>query len=285
METAKKRAVIMGVLGNTLLFILKLIVGLISNSIAIISDALNSLTDIINSIILFISVRVGSKSADKEHPFGHYRSEPIGGLIVAVLTIVLGFEVARIAISRFIAKTSPHFSSLILLILLGTIIIKSLMFLYTQYAWKKTKSPALNALMLDHRNDILISFGAIIGFIGSYFNYAFLDSLMAFLIGIWIIRVGVLIGIQNIKYLVGEAPDQKLIDKISKNALKIKGVRKIQKIRAHYVGVLLHVEILISINRNISAYQSHTIDTNVRNAVEKIAEVDRVFVHMDPVIK
>ena len=117
MKTTKKSAVIVGLLGNIILFISKLIIGLITNSIAIISDALNSLTDIINSVVLFVSVRVGSKSPDKEHPFGHYRSEPIGALIVAVLTVVLGFEVIRIAISRIIAKVSPTFSMPMLLIL------------------------------------------------------------------------------------------------------------------------------------------------------------------------
>src|SRR3989338_5257007 len=116
MENSRKNAVSVGVAGNMLLFIAKLAIGVISSSIAIISDAFNSLTDVVNSIILFFSVKVGSKSADKDHPFGHHRSEPVGVLIVAVLTIVLGFEIARIAASRLINKTEPIFSITIIFI-------------------------------------------------------------------------------------------------------------------------------------------------------------------------
>lgn len=285
MKNIKKRAMNAGLIGNILLFISKLIVGIVSNSIAIISDAFNSLTDIINSVVLFICVKVGSKTADKEHPFGHYRSEPIGSLIVAVLTVVLGVEITRIAIMRFITKAAPIFSIPILLILVGTIAIKSGLYLYTKDVWKKTKSNALFAFMIDHRNDVIVSFGAIVGFIGVYYNYTFLDPLAAMFIGVWIMKSGMTIGIKNTKYLMGESPEPELIGKISKTVLKVEGVKSIQKIRAHYVGVLLQAEIHIRIDRSISAYSLHTIVTNVRDAVERLREVDKAFVHADPIIK
>lgn len=285
MENSRKNAVSVGIIGNILLFIAKLTIGFISNSIAIISDAFNSLTDVVNSIILFFSVKVGSKSADKDHPFGHHRSEPVGGLIVAVLTIVLGFEIARIAATRLITKTAPIFSITVVFILLLTILIKSFMYLYTRSAWKKTKSTAVFALMVDHRNDIWISLGAVIGFLGSNYGVYFLDALVAFFIGIWIIKVGFSIGARNVKYLMGEAPDPELVEKILGIVLNVSGVSSIQKIKAHYVGTLLQVEVHIRVSRNISVYRAHTIETNVRKAIEKLKEVDRAFVHLDPIIK
>ncbi|MBI2208451.1 cation transporter [Candidatus Woesearchaeota archaeon] len=285
MGNPKKNAATVGIAGNIFLFIAKLAIGFVSNSIAIISDAFNSLTDVVNSIILFFSVKVGSKSADEDHPFGHHRSEPLGGLIVAVLTIVLGFEIARIAATRLITKTAPIFSIPVVFILLLTILIKSFMYLYTRSAWKKTKSTAVFVLMVDHRNDIWISSGAIIGFLGANYNIVFLDALVAFFIGIWIIKVGFSIGARNVKYLMGEAPKPELVDKISRIVLNVNGVRSIQKIKAHYVGVLLQVEVHIRVSRNISVYRAHTIETNARKAIEKLREVDRAFVHVDPIIK
>ena len=258
MKATKKSAVIVGLLGNIFLFISKLIVGLITNSIAIISDALNSLTDIINSIVLFISVRVGSKSTDKQHPFGHYRSEPIGALIVAVLTIVLGFEVVRIAVDRLINKVTPIFSIPMLLILLTTIAVKASMYFYTKAAWKKTKSTALFAFMVDHRNDIWIASVAIIGFMGSKFNLALLDPLVAILIGLWIIKVGFGIGISNIKFLMGEAPKKELLEKIKNAASKVKGIKGIHDVKAHYVGTLVQVQVHITVDRNLTIYRAHS---------------------------
>ncbi|MBI2651595.1 cation transporter [Candidatus Woesearchaeota archaeon] len=281
----KKRTVFLGFLGNVSLFLLKILIGFVSNSLAVMSDAFNSLSDIVTSIILFVSILVGGKSADNEHPFGHYRSEPIGSLIVAVLTVVLGFEILRISVSRFITNSFPKFSQLALFLLIGTIIAKSLMYLYTKFSWNKTQSPAIFALAIDHRNDILISIFAIIGFLGSSFNLFFLDSLVAFFIGAWIIKVGISIGIKSIKYLIGETAEPELIKKISKAVLKISGVSSIQKIKAHYVGILLQVEVHIRVNRNISVYRSHTIETNARRIIERFKEVDRAFVHIDPIIK
>jgi len=285
MQNLRKRASIVGLLGNIALFILKLIVGLISNSIAIISDAFNSLTDIINSVVLYISVKVGSRSADKGHPFGHYRSEPLGGFIVAILTIVLGVEITRVAVGRLVTKAAPIFSILILIIVIGTILVKSALYFYTKAAYNKTKSAALFAFMIDHRNDVIVSFGALIGFAGVYFNYAFLDSLAAIFIGIWIIKSGVSIGTKNTKYLMGAAPNKSLIDKISKVILKFKEVKNIQKIKAHYVGTLLQVETHVRVDKNMSLHKAHDIEIKIRNTVQSLNEVDRAFIHLDPIIK
>ena len=285
MKATKNSAVMVGLLGNSALFISKLIIGLITNSIAIISDALNSLIDIINSIVLFVSVRVGSKSPDKEHPFGHYRSEPIGVLIVAVLTIVLGFEVIRIAVNRLIAKVAPNFSMPMLLMLFAIIIAKSAMYFYTKAAWKKTKSTALFAFMADHRNDIWIASGAIIGFIGSNYNLAFLDPLVAIFIGLWIIKVGWGIGISNIKFLMGEAPKKEFLEKIKDAASNIEGVKGIHQVKAHYVGTLVEVEVHIMVDRDLTVYRAHAIGKKVEKKVEMLKDVEKAFVHIDPVIK
>jgi cation diffusion facilitator family transporter len=285
MKATKKSAVIVGLLGNIALFISKLIIGLMTNSIAIISDALNSLTDIINSIVLFVSVKVGSKSADKEHPFGHYRSEPIGALIVAVLTVVLGFEIVRIAIDRIVTKVSPNFSMPMLLMLFAIIVVKSSMYFYTKAAWKKTNSTALFAFMVDHRNDILIASGAIMGFVGSNYGLAFLDPLVAILIGLWIIKVGFGIGISNIKYLMGEAPKKELLEKIKNAASKVKGIKSVQEVKAHYVGTLLEVEVHIMVDRNLTIYRAHALGKKVEKKVEMLEEVEKAFVHIDPIVK
>ncbi|MFQ5466145.1 MAG: cation diffusion facilitator family transporter, partial [Thermodesulfobacteriota bacterium] len=87
------RATLLNIIGNTVLFAIKLAAGILSGSIALISDSINSLNDIASSIATFICVRISGKQADEGHPFGHSRAEPIAGLIIAVLAGILGFEV------------------------------------------------------------------------------------------------------------------------------------------------------------------------------------------------
>jgi cation diffusion facilitator family transporter len=159
------------------------------------------------------------------------------------------------------------------------------MYFYTKAAWKKTQSIALFAFMVDHRNDIWIAFGAIIGFIGVNYNLAFLDPLVGILIGLWIIKVGFGIGIDNIKFLMGEAPKKELLEKIKNAASKVKGVKGIQQVKAHYVGTLVQVALIITVDRNMSIYQAHALGTKVEKEVEKLEEIDKAFVHINPTVK
>src|SRR3989339_259988 len=124
MKEEAKKATLLGILGNLILFILKFIAGFLYNSIAVISDAFNSLTDIVASVIVYISVKVSSKKADKGHPFGHHRAEPIAGLIVAIFTGILGFEVIKIAFTRLLTGEKPVIS-LVPVFVIGLWIIKA----------------------------------------------------------------------------------------------------------------------------------------------------------------
>ena len=283
MNKSSKIATLLGIYGNLLLFILKFIVGFLYNSIAVISDAVNSLTDIVASVIVYISVKVSSKSADKKHPFGHHRAEPIAGLIVAIFIGIVGFEIIKYAFERllkggyFIRGVAP------IMVMLFTLILKSGMYIYTLRVGKKYNSTAILASAVDHRNDVLISIGALIGVGGAYFGYPIMDPLFALLIGFWIVYAGYKIGLDNLKFLMGEAPSKELMDRIKRIALSIDYVKGINDVRAHYVGVLLHVEVHIEVDRKLTIYRAHTIGKKVQNKLEKLDEIDRAFIHIDPV--
>src|SRR3972149_1283248 len=118
------RATVINIIGNTALFALKLVGGLLSGSIALISAALNPLNDIPASIATFICVRISDKHADEGHPFGHSRAEPIAGLIIAVLAGILGFEVIREAVERIMEGTSAQVGTFALAVPVITMIAK-----------------------------------------------------------------------------------------------------------------------------------------------------------------
>ena len=285
MGSIKSRATILNILGNITLFLVKVIVGILYNSIVIISDALNSLMDIISSGIIYLSVKVSSESADKDHPFGHKRAEPIAALIVAVLTFFVGFEIIQTAFERLITKTTSQFGIIPLIVLFSVILTKLVMYLYSTKIGKETNSTAILASAIDNRNDVIVSFTAIAGFLGSHFSFAFFEPVAAMLIGLWIIISGFNIGIKNLKFLMGEAPKKELLEKIRNAALKVKGVKGIQEVKAHYVGTSVQVEVHIAVDRNLTIYRAHTLGRKVEKEVEKLQEVEKAFVHIDPIIK
>ncbi|MBW2989519.1 cation diffusion facilitator family transporter [Candidatus Woesearchaeota archaeon] len=283
MKKSVKRAAVLSLLGNTILFLMKITAGIAYNSIAVISDAINSFTDIIASMIVFISVKVSAKKADEGHPFGHHRAEPIAGLIVAIFIGIVGFEVVKAASVRLLTGGVPIRGIIPVIVITLTLIIKLCMYAYTASVGKKTGSTAILASAADNKGDVIISLAVLGGLGGAYIGYGFLDSLVALLIGFWIIYLGYKIGMDNIKFLIGEAPSKELIGIIKKAALSVDGVRGINDVRAHYVGVLLHVEIHIEVDKRITIHKAHTIGKKVQKRLERKKEIKRAFVHIDPI--
>ncbi len=275
-----KKITIVGIILNSLLFIAKLIVGLLSNSLAVLSDAFNSLTDILSSIGIFIAVKISNKKADEGHPFGHHRAEPIAGLIVAIFAGIVGFEIFRTAIQNLFyhKQTTIGYSAVIVLVF--TIIVKLFM---SHYFIKQGKnSPAIKASGVDSRNDVLISSVALLGVISSLYGLVFFDNIAAVIISLVILYSGYKIGIENIDYLMGKCPPKNDIKKIESMANKIKGVKGLNDVRAHYVGNFIHIEIHIEVDKSIPTQRSHRIGKDVQHAVESLDNVDKAFIHVDP---
>jgi cation diffusion facilitator family transporter len=276
-----KKITIMGIILNSMLFVAKLIVGFLSGSLAVLSDAFNSLTDILASIGIFIAVKFSSKRADAGHPFGHHRAEPLAGIMVAIFAGIVAFEIIKIGIQNLFIKTSIIGYSA--LVVLGfTMIVKLGMSVYFLDQGKKLNSPAIRASGIDSRNDVLISSVAFIGVLGSINGIDFMDSIAAIIIGLFILYSGYKIGVENIDYLMGKAPSKEHLDKIKSVVRKVKGVKGMNDIRAHYVGNFIHIEIHIEVDKKLSTQKSHTIGKNVQNKVEELNHVDKAFIHIDP---
>jgi len=275
----------LGILLNTLLFLGKLAVSLASGSIALISDALNSFADIVASIGIHITVRIGNKKADANHPFGHGRVEPLSGIMVAIFTGILGFEVLRTGIMAVIDHREVRRIPWVIGILLVTIAVKSFMTTYFFAASKKFRSPGLKATAVDSRNDILISGIALVGVAGTRFEVLWLEGVAAIIISFFILYAAVSLGRENIDFLVGKAPPEKMIGEISAEVMKIEAVLGINEILAHYVGNRVHIEIHIALDGTLQLSQAHDIATEVQEMVENLEDVNRAFIHVDPHLK
>jgi cation diffusion facilitator family transporter len=252
------------------------------NSIAIISDALNSFTDIIASLVVHISIIVSYQRPDSGHQFGHKRAQPIAGLIVAIFTGIVGFEVITASIRRLLDGQTAQQGIPPIVITFVVIIIKAALYVYTKIIYNKTKSTALLASSIDHRNDMLISFTVLIGVIATFFGYPILDPIVAVIIGIWIIKSGFDIGMDNIKYLMGVPPSENLFEKIEEHAKSVPGVIGLNDVRAHYVGTQIEAEVHIYVNNKLNIRKAHDLGKVVQKKVEGIPDISRAFIHIDP---
>jgi cation diffusion facilitator family transporter len=279
---AEGLAIWLGIIGNALLFGGKIVIGLWFHSISIISDSLNSFTDIIASLVVYISIRTSYQAADSQHPYGHKRAQPIAGLIVAIFTGIVGFEVIAQAVNRLLTRDRMQPGLLPILLVLGVLVIKLFMHLYVQAVARRTGSTALLASAADHRNDVLVSAAVLIGVLFSNFGFPVFDPIVAILIGLWIIKAGFNIGRDNIKYLMGEAPPATLLESIQDAVRAIHGVERVHDVRAHYVGTMIHIEVHINVNQELNVEQAHAIGKQVQAVIESRDGVARAFIHIDP---
>ncbi len=279
----EKRATNIALGLNILLFVIKLIVGLISNSIAIISEAINSFTDIISSIAIRFSIKVSSQKPDEKHQFGHSAAQPIATFIVAILAGLLGLNIIQESIKRIISPPEVSLSLYVYLVLGITITTKIIMNRYQTIIGKKYNSPAIRAQAVDSINDVLASSFALFGIIGVQLGYPLVDGIGGLLVSFFIFRSGYEIAKENIDYLMGKAADQELIIEIVNRALKVDGVKGMNDLRSHYVGNKFHIEIHIEVDQKTNTKDSHDIGKKVQFAIEEIPEVQKVFVHIDPV--
>jgi cation diffusion facilitator family transporter len=268
---------------NIFLFIIKGIAGIISNSIAVISEALNSLTDIITSFAIKKAVFVSNQKPDPRHQFGHNAAQPIAGFIVSVFAFVVGINIVEESIKRIIEPQNVRAIPAVYIVLGSTILIKIVLNRYQNYIGKLFKSPAVNAAAVDSLNDVLTSAIALLGLFGTGLGYSFIDGIAGILVAAFIFKTGYEVGRQNIDYLMGRSVDKNFEDRIRKITLETEGVKGVNDFRSHYVGDKFHIEIHIEVDKNHSTQISHDIGNHVRFTLEQLEEVQKVFVHVDPV--
>jgi cation diffusion facilitator family transporter len=266
---------------NFVLFSSKLGVGLAFGSLAVLSDAFNSLIDIATAVMVFFAVRIGSQPADSDHPFGHSRAEPLAAFTVSVLTFVLAFEVIREAIVRIISGEQPEVGLLPVFVLIGVIFVKAVMFFVAQ---RFKKNPALIALALDAKMDVVISLLALLGIGGVNLGYPMWDICAALLISVWIIWIGFTIARENLAKLMGQSPSASTLSEIREQLHQIKKSGKIisfHKLRVQFIGSELQVAVHVCMPKDINLEEAHAREKDVQRILKNVAGVTEVAVHID----
>lgn len=268
---------------NALLLALKAGATGISDSLTIFSETLNSLSDFLGAIIVVVFVTWAHRSNDADHPFGHGRAEPIAGLVLALFTAILGFEVVRSVLMDWIEpSTRPHVGWAPIAALVVAGLVKSALAIYFRRLGRELDSPAFRASAIDSRNDVLVAAQAVLALILVQVRWEIFDSISALLVGLYILYSAFHIAMENIDYLMGKAPDHRLCERIRAAAENVRHVQQVDDLKAHYVGTRVHVELTTRVDGGLSTVESHDIAEEVREAVESIHEVDRAFVHVEP---
>ncbi len=211
-----RQAGLVGICCNVLLFLGKIIVGLLSGSVSIAADAVNNLSDAASSVVTLVGFRLAEKPADADHPYGHARYEYLSGLAVAALILIIGFELARTSISKLLHPTSIVFSTSLVVVLSASIVVKLLLAIYYTTVGRKINSTTLRASAADSRNDVITTTAVLLSAIVEHISRWQIDGAMGLAVALFILWSGVGLAKQTISPLLGEAADPALEQEIVK---------------------------------------------------------------------
>lgn len=203
-----------GIGANLLLFLGKLLVGLLSGSVSIMADALNNLSDASGSILTLVGFRLASKPADVNHPYGHARFEYLSGLAVAAMIMVVGFELAKTSLEKILHPTAVVFSGLTIVVLLASMAVKLWMFLFNRKLGGLIDSTTLLATATDSRNDCITTGAVLAATLIEEFAHLRVDGLIGLCVAVFILYSGLGLARDTISPLLGEGADQELRRKI-----------------------------------------------------------------------
>lgn len=274
---------IVGIFSNLFLFVIKFVIGTVVHSVSIQTDGVNNLTDAGSNIISILSFHLANKPADKDHPFGHERTETIASLFVGILILVLGFETAKESISKVIHPGSIDFRIASVIILLISIIVKFWMYAYNKKLSKTYDSSLLEATALDSISDVCGTTAVLVSTLLSPVLHFNLDGYMGIVVSGIILYGAYGLLRDMINSLIGEAPDPELVHNIVDMIMAHPAILGVHDMMLHNYGpnkifASAHVEV----DSSKDIFETHDHIDNIEREVKENMNIDLVL-HMDPV--
>lgn len=280
-KAAKKIGVI-GIICNLFLLSMKFLVGVIFKSQGLIADALNSFGDVFSSIVTFVGGKISEKPADEDHEFGHGKAEYVASFLIGIFMVMVSIETLTSGIKAIVYNEAFTFSWFLILAPIVTILVKSMLYFYCISKSKKYDSLLILSNAKDHRNDIILSIGVIIGVAFGYLGYYFVDGIVGILISIVIIITGIRIVKEAYDVLIDKCIDVEIVNEMKKDIEQTDGVNHLDSIKSKPTGSLHMLIVKISVDPNMTVKESHKIAGIIRDNLRKYPNVYDAVVHINP---
>jgi cation diffusion facilitator family transporter len=285
-----EKAAWIGIIGNISLALLKGFVGFMSGSKALIADAAKSASGVASSFAILLNIRAAQSPPDKDHPHKYGKAESIAGIIISVLLMLVGIEIAISAVKLIKAGVHEAPKWYALLAIAVSIVVKEALFQYKFRLVNKLSSQVLIAKAGDNRMDVYSSLVAFVGvgvaLVGGYWDIPWLyymDPIASLVVAGLIVMIGYKLVIQSIHSTLEHVLHDEDSEELLKSVLKTKGVITVDDLRAREQGHYVIVDVKISVNPRISVLEGQDIAKAVKlNLMDRFSHVSDVFVHVNP---
>ncbi len=274
-----------GVVGNALLSLLKILIGIFSGSLAVIADGIDSASDILTSLITLFTARIMKRPPDINYPYGYLKADTIATKALAFVILFAGAQLAIGTVRNFIQGAERELPGMAAIyVTLVSIAGKFLLARHQLRMGKKTGSEMIKANALNMQNDVLISASVLVG-LGFTFllDMPVLDSVTALLVSFWILKVGFEIFMQTNRELMDASSGTELYRKVFDAVERVEGAGNPHRLRIRKIGNYFMIALDIEVKGSVSTLEAHKICIKVEESIRR--EIENVFdcmIHIEP---
>jgi cation diffusion facilitator family transporter len=268
---------------NLALALMKLVVGLLSGSIALLADAIHSFSDIFASVAVYIGLKLSQKGPDEKFQYGYYKFETLSSLIISIIIIVTGFEIAVESVNGIISPQQMTIPFLVIAVSLISILVSYLLSRYKEKVGREINSPAL---INDGKHSFVDVFSSLIVFLGilfSYIGYPIFQGFAGFLVALLIIYIGFKYGKQAVLILLDANLDPKTVQTIKSIALNQEGILGVHDIKIRSSGPYVFAELHIETEKRLTIEKADLISKKLEKLIRKeLKDLDSLLIKVDP---
>ncbi len=268
---------------NLILAIIKFIIGFLTGSVSVMGDAVHTLSDFFSSGVVLWGFYLSRKPPDKEHPYGHGRSEPIATLILAILLAFAGLEFLKSSIERIVKPAPLEFEWWMIITITITIAIKEVIARFAIFLSKKIDARSLEADAWHHRLDAISSILVVVAMIGGKFGYYSIDGWGGLGVSLLILWSGYDIARDAVDELLGSPPEPEIVEKIRQTAMEVPGVLGVHDIALYRYGQEYFASLHIEVDKENSLMEAHSIAEEVEMKLKSVLGGNPPTVHLDPI--
>ena len=270
------------VLGNVLLFALKMWAGIISGSIALMADAWHTLSDSLSSVVVILAAMLSRRKPDKAHPFGHGRWEQIAALAIAVMLGIIAYSFLTDSVERLQQRTTTTFGTAAIIVTVVSIVVKEGMAQYAFWLGKKSDNLSVKADAWHHRTDALSSVVVLVGILFAK-RFWWIDGVLGIAIALLLFYATYEIMHETITKILGEKPPKELIDNIVRRAAELSPA-DLQMHHFHLHNYVTHQELTFHIRLpgDLPLAEGHAIATRIEQMIEQEYKISAT-IHVEPI--
>ena len=273
-----------GIICNLLLFGGKLAAGILTGAVSITADAINNLSDAGSQIISFISFKLSSKPADRDHPFGHARIEYVASMAVSFLILLVGFELLKSSVTKIFNPEETKFRLISAIILAVSIVVKLWLCLFNRQIAKKIDSQVMRATAADSLSDAGATAAVLVSSLVLRFFGIDVDAYVGIAVSVFIFIAGIKVLIEAKNFIIGQAPDQRTVDTIKSVVLSSSEILGIHDLIVHSYGVSTTIASLhVEVDGNANVFKTHDAIDNIEKELFYSHGI-QCTIHMDPIV-